>query len=690
LLYLAWLRRLLLDGKKLKHKDTRTQNEIMRKRRAEGRDIGPIPAVKDPARREACRLDLDKFLLIYLPRRFYLPFSPDHRKVIGKLQSMLLRGELYAEGVYRSFGKTAIAEGGALWAALYGHREFIPVLAATEGKAGEIMESIQNELRHNDLLAEDFPEVCFPIRALEGIAHRCVGQLCQGRPTEIEWRVDAVRFPTIAGSVSSGMTILASGITGSIRGMKYRAPDGTLKRPDLVIIDDAQNDKSAASPTQCDYRERLITGAVLGLAGPDKKISGLMTTTVICKGDIAHRFLDRRRHPEWQGDTIPLVKKWADRHDDLWLKQYAELRRRDIPDAEGGRKLAEQQATEFYLAHRAEMDAGCQVSWPEKREKGEVSAIQNAYNLLVDRGLPAFMAEQQCAPLDEFEGIEPALEPRDILAKFNGLPRYTAEHGASAVAAFVDCGSTSHVHWLTCWFGDGFTGGLLDRGVLPVTRGKYGVEAALTQALAAAAGQICGRAYPVAGGGELRLALCLVDSGWQARTVYQFCRQSPFAAVLAPSKGQGGELELRAPKLCARRDQGDGWYHALTLRRDARLLVYDTDKFKSFAAERLRTPMGGRGCFSLWGSAAEVHRAFAEQVTAERPESKTKKTGDVFQKWTMLPGRENHGWDCLVGCHVAAARVGVTLDAGGGQASGARLGGGRALKLSEIQNARRA
>lgn len=75
--------------------------------------------------------------------------------------------------------------------------------------------------------------------------------------------------------------------------------------------------------------------------------------------------------------------------------------------------------------------------------------------------------------------------------------------------------------------------------------------------------------------------------------------------------------------------------------------------------------MGGRGCFSLWGARAEEHRTFAEQVTAERPEAKTKKTGDAFSKWSVLPGRANHFLDCLVGCHVAAARLGITLDSEG-------------------------
>ena len=681
-LYLAWLRRLLADGKRLRVSDGRSGATKKREQRIEARDIGAIPDVQDPARRESGRLDLARFLLTYFPRRFYLPFSPDHVLVVRKLEAAVLQGELYGEAVYRGFGKSNIAIGGAIWAALYVHREFVPVLAATRTKAVKILDGIKGELRLNPVLAADFPEVCFPVRALEGLAHRCPGQLYQGRPTEIGWGGDQVRFPTIPGSKASGVTIFVTGLdSGSIRGLEYRAPDGSSKRPDFVIVDDPQTDKSAASPIQCDNRESLISGAVLGMAGPDKKIAGLMTTTVIRRGDLAHRFLDRKRHPEWQGDTIPLVKRWAARHDDLWMKTYAELRRADLPDEEGGRELAERQAGDFYLANRAEMDAGAVVSWPEKLIPGEHSAVQNAYNLLIDKGPAVFAAEYQCAPLDQFEGIEPPLEPQDIMAKVNNLERYRAEHGASVIVSFVDCGKQTHVHWSTCWFGDGFSGGLLDRGVLPVERTALGgIEAALTATLTKAVGAICGRAYPAAGGGELRVSLCAVDSGWEARTVYAFCRQSPHAAVLVPSKGQGGELELRPPKLCGRRDRGPGWYYAKTVAGDARLLHYDVDHFKSFANERLRTPLGGRGSFSLWGFLPDEHRLFAEHCTAERPKSKTKRTGDVFAKWEVLPGRPNHWWDTLVGCYVAAARLGMTLDGADAGAAPARA----PIKMSEV------
>jgi hypothetical protein len=47
-----------------------------------------------------------------------------------------------------------------------------------------------------------------------------------------------------------------------------------------VLIDDPQTDESARSPSQCMTRERILAGAILGLAVPGRKIAGLMTLTV--------------------------------------------------------------------------------------------------------------------------------------------------------------------------------------------------------------------------------------------------------------------------------------------------------------------------------------------------------------------------------------------------------------------------
>lgn len=82
--------------------------------------------------------------------------------------------------------------------------------------------------------------------------------------------------------------------------MKHKHVDGSSVRPSLVLIDDPQTDESARSPSQCAARERILAGAILDLAGPGRKIAGLMALTVVRPADLADRILDREQHPQWK------------------------------------------------------------------------------------------------------------------------------------------------------------------------------------------------------------------------------------------------------------------------------------------------------------------------------------------------------------------------------------------------------
>jgi hypothetical protein len=99
---------------------------------------------------------------------------------------------------------------------------------------------------------------------------------------------------------------------------------GQTVRPSLVVLDDPQTDESARSLSQCATRERILAGAVLGLAGPGKKISGIMPCTVIRPGDMADNILDRDKHPEWNGERTKMVYRFP-ANERLWGK-YAEVR----------------------------------------------------------------------------------------------------------------------------------------------------------------------------------------------------------------------------------------------------------------------------------------------------------------------------------------------------------------------------
>ena len=223
---------------------------------------------------------------------------------------------------------------------LYGHREFVVLVGASESAALEMLDSIKTEFEVNEHIAADFPEVSYPIAKLEGIANRCAGQLYKGERTRITWTANEIVLPTIAGAASSGVIVRVAGITGRIRGMKYKKPDGRTIRPEFVVIDDPQTSESAGSVEQTRKRVRVLAGDILGLAGPGKKISGIMPCTVIRPGDMAEQILDKSKHPEWNGERCKMLYQFP-RNEELWNK-YADLRADELRE-----KGTFEQATAF-------------------------------------------------------------------------------------------------------------------------------------------------------------------------------------------------------------------------------------------------------------------------------------------------------------------------------------------------------
>ena len=289
------------------------------RRSRNARDVaGDYPAPGDLERRVACERDFRRFCETYFPAAFSLPWSDDHLRVIGRIQSAVLGGGLFALAMPRGSGKTTLCERAALWALLYGHRRFVCLIGATEAAAEVMLEHLKTELSFNDALAADFRQVCYPIRRLENNARKCIGQLFDGQQTRITWAAKRLTFPTMPdracdGQNVSGSTVTVAGLTGALRGQSHGLASGEIIRPELVILDDPQTRESANSPSQCAERVAIVTGDVLGMAGPGRKIAAIMPCTVIREGDLADQLLDRERNPQWQGERTKAVYAWPKR-----------------------------------------------------------------------------------------------------------------------------------------------------------------------------------------------------------------------------------------------------------------------------------------------------------------------------------------------------------------------------------------
>src|SRR5690606_10534550 len=111
--------------------------------------------------------------------------------------------------------------------------------------------------------------------------------------------------------------VSVAGLTGSIRGQSTTLPNGSIIRPEFVILDDPQTRESAHSLSQNQRRKAIIKGDVLGMAGPGRKIAAVMPCTVIRADDMADEMLDRKKNAEWSGRKTKMVYRFPT-NEALW------------------------------------------------------------------------------------------------------------------------------------------------------------------------------------------------------------------------------------------------------------------------------------------------------------------------------------------------------------------------------------
>lgn len=639
--------------------------------RAAKRDVGspPKPTPYWRARRKKCAESLLEFCRTFLPQKFYLPFSGDHLRVISKLERIVRHGGLLSLAMPRGSGKSECVKAAALWAILNGYRRFVVVIGATSGDAVRVMADIKAQLAHNDRVHAGFPEATHCVRALKGIVHKAKVQTIDGEPSGLEWSKEAIRLAFVPDAPCSGAVFRTAGLTGAIRGMSATGPSGESIRPDLVLLDDPQDREAATSPVQTDDRERIVRGDVLGLAGPNRKIAVAMPCTVICENDLADRFLDRQRSPQWQGERTRLVVSFP-HCEELW-ESYFKLRDDDLRAGGDGRV-----ATEFYRRHRSEMDAGGEVAWPERFDaEWYASALEEAMVRRHDDP-EAFAAECQNEPVraEATRGETRQLRPAELAGRVCHVPRGVVPGAATRLTAFVDLGHL--LWWGVCGWSERFDGWLVDYGSFPQQPRPYYTsddahpklrdrfpgrteEQQVFAGLQAVTAEILGRDYLRDDGTPMTVQHCLVDSGWLPGVVHQVRAESPYRDRIVPSVGHSTAGMVKAMDEWVRRPTdertGPSWRYGPPPSGRGRRVVFDPDFWKSFAADRLSTPPGSGGAIQFFGDSPAEHRLLCDHLTAEYSVRVTVRSR-TFDKWERKPGGgENHLLDVLVGNCLAAS-----------------------------------
>lgn len=644
----------------------------MRITRGDVRDIASDhPQCKNEERRDKYKLDLHGFLKTYFAEAFPIPFGEDHLQFIESVQETILNGGQYLILKPRGSGKTTILLRSALWSCLHSHRKFLMLIAAEQSAAQRMLKSLQTILESNQLLYDDFPEVVHPIRKLERITLRTRAQLCDGEPTLIGWGTE-IQFAQTTHSVArgnAGVGIKTAGIeSAGIRGSQMTLRDGTVLRPDVVLIDDPSTAATASSPVMNAQRERLINSDILQMSGPTEKMACLISATCIAPGDLAEMLMDRDRNPHWTTRKVAMVQQWPVNFG-LW-EEWSNVRRQELFE-----EIPKGSANEFYENRREQMEEGFRVYWQGRVEPGFVSAYDTALSHYFDSP-HSFASEFQNDPLADLDPSFSPLKPLEVARRSIDCKHCHVPAGFEKVVAHIDV-QKRMLFYAACAVSTKFGMHVLDYGTLPKQSSRnfsYGkskrtlqfempgepdetvVRIAIVQLIQHLNDQVWVRDGDFA---ELTIERGLVDIGYMQEEV-EAALLTAKARNWAPARGVG--IGARDTPLGDRKFAkgmiGDHYVIQKPRERSMLAVFVDTNYWKTHVYAGLKLPVGHPEAITFYDAPGSYHQMIADHCCVETATMVNAK-GRKLLEWTLPSGRDNHFFDNLVGCSVAAGLCGI-------------------------------
>jgi len=332
-------------------------------------DVSGLPDDKASVqkRRKETLADFQAFCRTYFPHYITGPPSKLHLYLYERLPALAASSEAERDAIAAPRGEaksTLCAVLFPLWLLMGRRKKFIVLIQDALHQATLTLAAIKAELEANPRLAVDFrKEVGAGATALSA----------SGRPGQPRtWQeADIV--------TAGGARVMALGSGKRLRGLRHGP-----HRPDLVVLDDIENDDNVRTPDQRDKLDRWVDTAVAGLGGAGAKCDIVYVGTILHYDSVLARKL---RHPLWTAITFRAIEVWPARMD-LWERWEELLRNQGAAVADG-----------FYAANKAAMDEGAVVSWPEVRP------ILALMKKRVEVGQRAFDSEFMNDPVNVSEAV---------------------------------------------------------------------------------------------------------------------------------------------------------------------------------------------------------------------------------------------------------------------------------------------
>ncbi len=321
-----------------------------------------LDPTKASERIETQKSDFDFFRKTYFPHYFSLEgksklqeeLEERYYKIIDRYKPYGLR---FAIAAPRGFGKsTDVSIAFPIWCIVNNFKHFIPIFSDAIELAETLVEAIKAELEENERLKQDFPEATG------------IGKV---------WKIGEIVS-------KNNIKLKAYGSGKRVRGVKHG-----IYRPDLIIIDDLENDTNVRSRKQRDKLEEWLDEAVENLGSVDDSMDILYIGTILHRDSVLARKLKLKFwHPVILRALISYPKNM-----NMW-EEYTKIYK----------YVGAEEARNYYLENKELMDEGAVLLW-DAVTLDSLMRKRAANN-------KAFQKEQQNNPNSENQKFDPAKFPK--------------------------------------------------------------------------------------------------------------------------------------------------------------------------------------------------------------------------------------------------------------------------------------
>lgn len=269
----------------------------------------PKLADKDRENRIAkAQEDFFFFVKTYLSHHISLPETSDFRKFIyNNIKELTEKESKLLFLSYRGSAKTTlIARLFPIWQVIRGKSNYPIIISNTIDVAQNSLEFLKCEFEENANLIADF-------------------EITKGDKWQTEEFTLKINDSPL--DTESGFRFVKFKAFGS--GKKIRGENYMGNRPDLIILDDIENDENVQSKSQRDKLENWFKKAIMFLPSRTKHSNIVVIGTLLHHDAVLKRLSERK---DFKSFTFKLVKSWPDNMD-AWQTLY------EMPDRERAYKI---------------------------------------------------------------------------------------------------------------------------------------------------------------------------------------------------------------------------------------------------------------------------------------------------------------------------------------------------------------